>query len=91
MELRCLLIFKKLKEEGFPKKGRQVELCNELSKHSGIASNNLSAKVGNYKSVAKINNPSHASINTKRIYAQYGNLSSTEIYALIAKNYQTCI
>ena len=86
MELRCLLIFKKLEEEGFPR-NRQTELCNELSKHSGMAFSTLNAKVGNYKSVARINKPANDSSNTKRIYDQYENLSSTEIYAVITQNY----
>jgi hypothetical protein len=85
MELRCLLIFKTLEEEGFPRNGRQMELCNELSTYSKISLSSLNAKVGNYKSEAGITEPSNSSSNTRRTYKQYGNLSSTEIESEITK------
>ena len=53
-EIRCLIIMKQLQAEGFPR-GRQMELCREMSKITGLDAANISAKVGNYKSVAGIN------------------------------------
>lgn len=82
LELRCLLIFKKLEEEKFPR-CRQMELCRELSNSSGLEVGNLSAKVSNYKSVAGVNKPSNASKNTKSMYKRYGNKSSVDINLLI--------
>ena len=48
MELRCLLIFKRLEEKNFPRR-LQMELCRVLSLSSGMGAGNLSAKVCNYK------------------------------------------
>ena len=73
-ELRCLLIFKKLQAEGFPR-GKQIEYCRELSKNTKLDSGSLSAKVCNYKSVAGVNNASNASIKTKELYKNFGHLS----------------
>jgi hypothetical protein len=82
MELRCLLVFKRLEEEKFPR-SRQLELCRELSRSSGLDVGNLSAKVSNYKSVAGVNMPSNASENTIAMYKRYGSISSTEITRVI--------
>ena len=87
MELRCLLIFKKLEVDNF-RRGRQMELCKELSRSSGLDVGNLSAKVCNYKSVAGINKPSNASENTVSIYKKYGKLSMIEIQSLV-DNFQS--
>ena len=83
-ELRCLLIFKKLEFERFPK-GKQMEYCREIAKipRIGLSEGNISAKVGNYKSVAGVNNHSNASKNTQRIYKQYKNLSIQQLKRLI--------
>jgi hypothetical protein len=81
MELRCLLIFKKLEAAQYPR-GRQLELCRELSSQSGLDAGNLSAKVSNYKSVAGVNKHSNASENTISMYKKYGKLSISEIEAL---------
>jgi hypothetical protein len=39
---------------------------------------NISAKVGNYKSTAGVNNASNASINSIELYKLYGHLSIVE-------------
>ena len=77
-ELYCLLSFKKLEAEGFPR-GKQIKYCRELAKITGLSSGSLSAKICNYKSVAGVNNDSNASIKTKEIYDKYGNLSVQEL------------
>jgi hypothetical protein len=83
-ELKCLYVFKVLHEEGFPR-GKQLKMCIELSEETGLSAGNLSAKVGNFKSVAGINNPSNASENTKSIFIEYGNLTSKELEKIIGK------
>lgn len=82
-ELRCLIIFKRLQAEGFPR-GRQAELCREMASITRLEYTNISAKVTNYKSVAGIIGESNASINTREIYARYGQLSLPELKALLA-------
>ncbi len=77
-ELHCLIIFKKLQAENFPR-GKQMEYCREMSKITKLDAGNISAKVCNYKSVAGINNHSNASTNTIKFYKEYGNLSIQEI------------
>lgn len=80
-EIRCLVIFKKLQDEGFPR-GRQSELCREMAALTRLDYTNISAKVTNFKSVAGVIGESNASSNTRRIYAQYGQLSIPELEAL---------
>lgn len=77
-ELHCLLAFKKLEAEGFPR-GRQIEYCRQLVKTTGLSSGSLSAKICNYKSAAGVNNDSNASIKTKEIFDKYGCLSIQEL------------
>jgi hypothetical protein len=81
-ELRCLVIFKKLQAQNFPR-GKQMEYCKEMSPISGLEPGNISAKVSNYKSVAGINNDSNASENTKDIFKKYGSLPVAELERLI--------
>ena len=81
-ELRCLVIFKKLQAENFPR-GKQMEYCREMSSATALDEGNISAKVSNYKSVAGINNSSNASINTIELYRKYNSLSIQEIEELI--------
>ena len=81
-ELRSLVVFKKLQETGFPR-GRQMDLCREMSLISGLEPGNISAKVCNYKSMAGINNNSNASQNTKEIFNTYGSLSISELERMI--------
>ena len=83
-ELKCLLIFKKLKAEYFPR-GKQAKYCREMASTTNLDKGNISAKVCNYKSVAGINNHSNASKNTIRIYNKYGHLSVNKISSLIDK------
>jgi hypothetical protein len=81
-EIRCLLIFKRLQEEGFPR-GRQMEFCRQMSRLTGLDPTNISAKVGNFKSVAGVNRPSNASTNTVELYAKFGGRSIPELEALV--------
>ena len=45
-EIRCLIIFKKLKEEKFPH-GKQIEYCRDMSKLTNLGVGSISAKVSN--------------------------------------------
>lgn len=81
-ELEAFLIFKQLEEEKFPY-GRQMDLCMQMSKRYDLTKYNISAKVGNYKSEANINNASNSSKETIKIYKKYKNLSTKEIRKLI--------
>jgi len=83
-ELEAFLIFKKLEKENFPR-GKQIELSREMSKNTNLSEGNISAKVCNYKSVAGINNSSHASSDTKLFYSKYKNLSIEEFQNIIDK------
>lgn len=90
-EMRCLLIFKRLEEEGFPSpRGLQTKLCKKMANipNIGLTEKSIQAKVGNYKSVANVNNPSNASQNTKRIYEENHNLSIKELGAKIQDQIQ---
>lgn len=82
-EILCLIIFKKLKTENFPR-GKQMDYCREISKVTKLSPGNLSAKVSNYKSVAGINKPSNASKNTIEIYKKHGQLSIIELKNILA-------
>jgi len=77
-ELQCLLIFKKLEVECFPR-GKQMKLCKELSEICPLSKENLSAKICNFKSVAGINKTSYSSENTARLYDKYKNSSVLEL------------
>ena len=81
-EIRCLLIFKKLVAESFPR-GRQMSYCRAMARETNLSAENISAKVSNFKSVAGVNNPSNASSNTKRIYEAYGHLGISELENVI--------
>ncbi|RSD28933.1 hypothetical protein [Vibrio pectenicida] len=81
-ELRCLEAFKKLEGEGFPR-GKQSEYALDISLKSGLARGNISAKICNYKSVAGINNESHASANTRYFYNKYKYYSIAAIRELV--------
>ena len=89
-ELRCLVIYRKLEYEGFPRR-RQTELCREMENmsHVKLCFNSISAKIGNYKSIAGVNNHSNASTNTKRIYEKFKNYSIEKLEKLI-KEMETC-
>ncbi len=86
-ELQCLLIMKKLVAEGFPH-GMQIKLCKELDAELKKINNplewgSISAKVGNYKAVAKHNAPNHNSTNTRRLHDEYENHSVEELEIVI--------
>lgn len=83
-EMKCFLIFKKLKKQGFPR-GMQSELCRrmEAQQDVNLSYGTIKAKVGNYKSVAGIIGDSHYSENTRRIYEQYGKYSIEELGEII--------
>lgn len=83
-ELRSLVIFKKLESLGFPR-NKQMELCKAMALKTNLDASNISAKVSNFKSVAGINKPSNASVNTKEIYKKYGDLSLSEVEAKLSK------
>lgn len=82
VELRCLIIYKQLKDAGFPK-GMQSNLCSKLVKKYKLSNGSLSAKVSNFKSVAGDNNPSNASQNTIRIFRLYSKKTIDEIEKVI--------
>jgi len=82
-EIRCLIIFKKLEMEDFPR-GKQIELCREMALLSKLDVGNISAKVSNYKAVSGINKPSHASNNTIDIYKRYCDYSISQLKELIS-------
>lgn len=78
-ELQAYKIFRILLEKKFPR-GLQMKLCKELEKETELlSSGSISAKVSNYKSVAKINNSSNASLDTKSNYEKYKSYSIAEL------------
>ena len=83
-ELRSLMIFKKLESESFPR-NKQMEYCKNMASKTNLDAGNISAKVSNYKSVAGINKPSNASVETKETFKKYGRLSLLELEDVISK------
>ena len=81
-EIRCLIIFKKLQADNFPR-GKQMEYCREMSMVTKFDPANISAKVGNYKSVAGVNNASNVSTNTIELYLKHGHLSIDELDKMV--------
>ncbi|MCK5100209.1 MAG: hypothetical protein KAR45_19015 [Desulfobacteraceae bacterium] len=81
-EIRCLIIFKKLQVDNFPR-GKQMEYCREISMVTKLDPVNISAKVGSYKSVAGVNNASNASTNTIELYLKHGHLSIDELDKMV--------
>ncbi len=83
-ELRCLVIFKKVKAERFAH-GKQMEYCREMANLPDVklSEGSISAKVGNFKSVAGAANPSNYSKNTERIYKKYKNYTIEELENII--------
>lgn len=77
-ELKCLLAFKKLDLQKFPR-GLQSKLSQQLSKETNLTAGSISAKICNYKSVAGVNNPSNASKATIELYDKYKNCTIEEI------------
>lgn len=83
-EIRCLIAFKKLQAEGFPR-GRQMEMSRELSGLTGISAGSLHSKIGNYKSMAGVIGDSNASQGTRDVYRQYGGSSIAELESLLSQ------
>ena len=81
-EIRCLIIFKKLQAQNFPR-GKQMEYCRAMSRIANLDPGNISAKVCNYKSVAGVNSASNASLNTKNLYRKYGHLSVQKLESVL--------
>ena len=81
-EIRCMIIFRKLANEGYPA-GKQMEYSQEMAKITNLTAGSISAKISNYKSVAKINNASNASKNTIRIYTKYKDFSIEKLENLL--------
>lgn len=70
IEMCCLLVFKLLQSSNLASQSDMLKkLENNIKENISLRS--LRAKVGNYKSVARVNKPSNASKNTKRIYQKY--------------------
>lgn len=82
-ELECLLAFKQLEEEGFPR-NRHTELAKNIARQSGLKVTSVIAKIGNYKSVAGITRHSNASRRTIYMYEKYGHFTCSQIRELIA-------
>ncbi len=82
-EIRCLIIFKRLQAEKFPR-GRQAEYCREMARVARLDPTNISAKVSNYKSVAGVNRASNASRNTVELYRKYGQLPIEQLERLVS-------
>lgn len=78
LELKCLLIYKYLENNKFPK-GKQAELSKKLALTTNLSYGSISAKISNFKSIAKINNHSNASKNSERIYMKYINFELLEL------------
>lgn len=81
-EIRCLIIFKKLEQDNFPR-GKQMVYCREMEKITNLDAGNISAKVSNFKSVAGVNKSSNASVNTVEIYKKYKSYPISELEALL--------
>lgn len=81
-EIRSFIIFKQLQLEGFPY-GRQAELCREMAAVTNLDWSNISAKVTNYKSLAGLVRPNHASRNSAAIYERYRDYSVGQLRALL--------
>ena len=83
-EICCLIIFKRLFVEDFPR-GKQIEYCRGLSKKLNISADRLSARVSNYKAAAGMNPSSEASANTIRIYKKYRHTSIRELERIVSR------
>ncbi len=77
-ELKCLLIFKQLENENFPR-GMQKRLCEEMAKVTILEFGSINAKIGNIKSLAGVNNSSNVSKNTLRIFNDNKHLSIAQL------------
>lgn len=82
-EFRCLLAFKCLQEQGYPK-NMLTDLAKEISQISEISIGSVKAKIGNYKSVAGVTRHSNASSQNILIFNKYGHLNSNKLKEIIA-------
>ncbi len=83
-DIQCLIIFKRLFVEDFPR-GRQIEYCRELSSQVGINADRLSGRVSDYKSAAGLNQSSDASVNTIRLYKKHRHTSIRELERMLSR------
>lgn len=83
-ELRCLLILRKVQDERFPR-GLRMHYCRRMAELPDVIMplGSISAKVGDFMSVAGIGGRSNYSENTRRIYEQYKNYSTQELEEVI--------
>ncbi len=77
-EIKCLILFKKLEAENFPR-GKQSACSFKFCRASKLRFSSITAKISNYKSEAGINRPSKSSSATKELYKKYGNLTIKEL------------
>ena len=75
-EMMCLLIFKILKDENFPR-GKQAKLCKKMASipQIGLKEKSINSKISDYKKASSYKSFSHDSTNTKYIYEKYHKLS----------------
>lgn len=81
-ELQCLQIMKRLAETS-PPRGIRIQLCREMAKTCPLSSGSISAKIGNYKSLAGLTNPTNASDASEYFWEKYGHLTASEIQKVI--------
>ena len=61
-----------------------MQYSRELEEITGIKAKNISAKVSGYKAAAKVNNDSHKSTNTTRIYNKHKDASIAELEQILS-------
>lgn len=81
-EIACLVIFKILKRDNFPR-SKQKQYCDDLSKKTDLKASSINAKICNIKSLAGINEYSNFSKNTKRIYEMYKDKTVKELENIV--------
>ena len=86
LELECFIILKIIEAEGFPR-GRQSDLCKELSIRCTLSEGTIKAKVGNFKAEGGHTGETNSSYATKYIMDKFGSYSLNEARALL-KGYQ---
>jgi hypothetical protein len=81
-EIRCLIIFKKLQAENFPR-GKQTEYCREMSRLTNIEPIKIISKVSDYKAAARVNFASNASVKAIEQFKKYGQLPIEKLEKLV--------
>ena len=84
IELQCLIIFKRLFVEDFPR-GKQIEYCRDLSTELNISADRLSARVRNFKAAAGMNETCEASAHTIRFYNKHRHTSIDELETMLSR------